>query len=113
MTKITIIMLTISALSAAVGQLLFKVGARNATNWPDFVNPSIIAGLFLYGAATAIWIYTLSFAKLVNVYAFTALTFVLVYAGGVLILGEKISMIGLMGILFVMTGLYLITNYSA
>ena len=113
MTRITIALLMLSAFSAAAGQLLFKIGSRNAVNWLDYVNPSIISGLILYGAATTIWIYTLSFAKLVNVYAFTALTFVLVYAGGIALLGERISAVAGVGIIFIILGLYLITNYNA
>lgn len=112
MTNTTVFMLTMSAFMAAGGQLLFKVGARGSASWLDFINPSIISGLVLYGAATCLWIYTLSFVKLVNVYAFTALTFVLVYAGGVALLGEKISTTATVGICFILLGLYLITNYN-
>lgn len=112
MTRATIIMLTLSAFSAAAGQLLFKVGARDSSSWIDFINLPILCGLVLYCAATGLWIYTLSYVKLVNVYAFTALTFVLVYAGGVAILGERISTAGAMGVFLVLSGLYLITNYN-
>ena len=55
-------------------------------------------------------IYVLSFEKLVNVYAFTALTFVLVYVGGVLVLKESITFNGAVGIFLVLLGLYLITQ---
>ena len=112
MGRVSVILLTLAAFSAAGGQLLFKVGARGREHWLEFINLPIISGLVLYGVGTLIWIYALSFEKLVNVYAFTALTFVLVYVGGVMIIGERISMVGAFGILLVLGGLYLITNYN-
>jgi drug/metabolite transporter (DMT)-like permease len=113
MTYITITLLTFSAFLAATGQLLFKVGARDAASLADFFNIPIVIGLVFYAVSTAIWIYALSFSKLVNVYAFTALTFVLVYAGGVFIIGEKLAMQGVLGIVMILIGLYLITSVSA
>lgn len=72
----------------------------------------IAVGFLLYGTGTLIWIYVLSYEKLVNVYAFTALTFVLVYLGGVIFISEKMSITAVAGILLVLAGLYLITNYN-
>ena len=112
MGRFSLILLSLAALSAAAGQLLFKVGARGREHWLDFVNIPITVGLLLYGIATLIWIYVLSYEKLVNVYAFTALTFVLVYVGGVMIIGEKLSIVGVVGVVLVLGGLYLITNYN-
>jgi drug/metabolite transporter (DMT)-like permease len=113
MAKSTLILLTLAAFSAAAGQLLFKVGARDNVNWSDFFNVPIFLGLFFYGAGTVLWIYALSFEKLVNVYAFTALTFVLVYLGGVFLLSERISLQAGIGICAVLGGLYLIVNYNS
>ena len=87
----TVILLTLAAISAASGQLLFKVGANGVQTLSGYLNLSILAGLVLYGFGTMVWIYALSSELLVNVYAFTALTFVLVYLGGVLLLGETIT----------------------
>lgn len=113
MVKSTWMLLTLAAFSAAAGQLLFKVGARGSPTLADFFNLPILFGLLLYATSTALWIYALSFEKLVNVYAFTALTFVLVYLGGILILGERISFQAGMGICAVLIGLYLIVDASA
>lgn len=52
MTKGTVLILIISAFATAIGQLLFKLGARGASSFPDFVNLQIISGLILYGVAT-------------------------------------------------------------
>ena len=113
MTRHTLTLLTIASLSAAAGQLLFKIGAKNKVDLAGFVNLPIAAGIIFYAVGTALWIYTLSFEKLVNVYAFTALTFAMVYLGGVIILGERLSTTAIIGVLTVLVGLYLIVNARA
>lgn len=113
MDRMTLLLLTLAAFSAAAGQLLFKVGARGNASWLDFLNAPIFVGLLCYGVGTALWIYALSFEKLVNVYAFTALTFVLVYLGGVFLLHERITFQAGIGVCTVLAGLFLIVNYGS
>ena len=110
MDRVTVILLTLAAISAAIGQLLFRVGADGRQHFLEFINLPIFLGLAFYAAGTVIWIYTLAQEKLVNVYAFTALTFVLVYIGGVGLLGERLNSAGVMGIVLILVGLYFITN---
>ena len=110
MDRITIIILTLAAVFAAIGQLLFRVGANGRQEIMDFINFPIFLGLIFYAVGTIIWIYALATEKLVNVYAFTALTFVLVYIGGVGLLGERLHYAGMVGILLVLAGLYFITS---
>lgn len=109
----SVLLLSFAALAAASGQLLFKVGAHGKAHFVDFLNVQILIGLCLYGIGTVIWIYALSSEKLVNVFAFTALTFVLVYAGGVFLLGESMTLPAIGGVLLVLSGLYLITAHGA
>jgi multidrug transporter EmrE-like cation transporter len=113
LNRLSIILLTVAAFAASAGQLLFKVGAQGRQQLLDFINPPVAAGLVLYGLGTAIWIYVLSSEKLVNVYAFTALTFVLVYLGGIFLIGEKASPVGVIGILLILSGLYLLMRFNA
>lgn len=113
MEKFTVALLTVSALSAAVGQLLLKKGAHGREALLDFANAPLIFGLLFYALGVIIWIYALSQEKLVNVYAFTALTFVLVYIGGAVILHEQISKAALAGIALILVGLYLIVNFNS
>lgn len=113
MHQMSVMLLTLATFSAAGGQLLFKIGARGREQLFEFFNLPIAVGLLLYAAGTLIWIYVLSYEKLVNVYAFTALTFVLVYLGGVLFIHERISMAATIGILLVLAGLYLIVNFNS
>jgi drug/metabolite transporter (DMT)-like permease len=97
------------AVCAAAGQLFFAAGAHGRTSLLSFFNLWIIAGLTLYAFGTLFWIYSLSRALLVQVYPFTVLTFVLIYLGSVLILGQRPSLHGLCGVALVLAGLYLLS----
>jgi hypothetical protein len=50
---------------------------------------------------------------LLTLSAFTALAFVLVYLGAVMLLGEKISVPTVAGIVAILFGLYLISQYNS
>ncbi len=113
MTRMTIFLLTISSVSAAVGQLLLKKGADGRSEILDFINAPLMLGLAFYAGGVVIWIYVLSLEKLVNVYAFTALTFVLVYLGGALLLHEQVSKSAMIGIALISAGLYLIAVFES
>jgi multidrug transporter EmrE-like cation transporter len=106
----SIILLVFASLSAACGQVLFKIGADGRVHAVDFANRYVVLGLGLYGLATAAWIYALSSERLTTAYAFTALTFVFVYAAGVFVLHEKLSVGATAGVLLVLAGVYLIAG---
>jgi drug/metabolite transporter (DMT)-like permease len=110
MKPVSLVLLISAALLAAAGQMLFKIGATDRARLIEYLNPAIIVGLLCYALSTVAWIYTLSSEKLVNVYAFTALSFVLVYAGGVTLLGETLTGAGIVGIVLIMAGLFLLTT---
>jgi multidrug transporter EmrE-like cation transporter len=110
MTLSSIWMLLAASLAAACGQLLLKVGAQHRTHVVDFLNTPVAIGLLLYLCGTIVWIYVLSKEKLVVVYAFTALTFVLVYLGAVLTLGESLTLKASGGVALVLAGLYLLAT---
>jgi drug/metabolite transporter (DMT)-like permease len=113
MLKESVIVLTFASFSAAAGQLLFKVGATGKQHLLEFLNVPIVLGLICYALSTVLWIYGLSIEKLVSVYAFTALSFALVYLGGAVILGERISAWAALGVGLVMAGLALIVSKSS
>jgi drug/metabolite transporter (DMT)-like permease len=97
-------------LFASAGQVLFKLGATGRTEVSEFFNPLIAAGILSYGLGTALWILALSKAPLTLVYPFTALTFVVVYAAGVMFLGETTSARSLAGIALILAGLFLVSG---
>lgn len=110
MRQQTIVLLFGAAVAAAAGQLFFRIGARDRVDVLAFVNPYVIGGLFFYGLGTIAWIYALSREQITTVYAFTGLTFVLVYLGGVVILRERIDISKAIGIALVLAGLYFISR---
>jgi drug/metabolite transporter (DMT)-like permease len=109
LTRTSALLLTAASMAAASGQLLFKVGAQHRTQLAAFVNVPILLGLLLYGLGTLLWIYALSKEKLVVVYAFTVLTFALVYIGSVLLLGETLTPKACCGVALVLGGLFLLS----
>ncbi|HEY3732189.1 MAG TPA: hypothetical protein VGL28_13105 [Steroidobacteraceae bacterium] len=106
----SVFMLLVASLAAAGGQLLLKFGAEHRTRMVEFFNHWIAIGLLLYLCGTILWVYVLSKEKLVTVYAFTALTFVLVYLGAMLTLGETLTSRAGGGVLLVLAGLYLLAG---
>ena len=68
----------------------------------------VLLGLGGYGISTLLWMYCLSKLPLRVVYPYTALTFVLVVAGAVLIFGERAGWRAGAGTLLVLGGLLMI-----
>ncbi|WP_280155666.1 EamA family transporter [Piscinibacter sp. XHJ-5] len=104
------LLLAAAAGLAAAGQVLLKLGADGRQSLMDFVNVRIGAGLLLYGMGTLLWIAALAREPLVRVYAFTALSFVLVYLASVFLLHERLAPVAAIGVAFVLVGLYLIAG---
>lgn len=105
-----IVLLTLSSILAASGQILFKYGATGVARIFDYINIYIVLGLCSYVISTCIWIYCLSKNNLINVYIFTALTFVLVYLYGIFILKESISITASIGVVLVLLGLFFVIS---
>jgi drug/metabolite transporter (DMT)-like permease len=108
-TRFTLLLLA-GTLFAAAGQILFKIGASGREDISSFFNPWILGGLVAYALGTLLWIYALSKVRLTVVYPFTALTFVLVYLFGSLILHEPTTTKALFGVALVLGGLFLIST---
>lgn len=99
------LLISLSALCAAIGHILLKLSAGNHSHWLDFLNKYIISGSLFYGASMVLWIYSLSKILLSAAFAFTMLTFILVYFFSWLWLGERISPAALLGIVFIGLGM--------
>ena len=107
------LLLCLAAALAAVGQVLLKRGADGRATLAEFMNLQIGGGLVVYGLGTLLWIAVLAHEPLTKVYAFTALSFVLVYAAAVWMLNERLTTSGGLGVALVLLGLYLITSRPA
>jgi drug/metabolite transporter (DMT)-like permease len=102
------IALLIGSCLAAVGQLCLKAGATGAVRLTDFLNARLAIGLSAYAVGTLVWIWALSRVPLSVAYAFTALTFVLVFLGSNQILGERMSLTTILGLLAILLGFLLV-----
>ncbi|MFW1857063.1 EamA family transporter [Acinetobacter defluvii] len=104
--KIYLILL-LSSICAAIGQIFLKKGAFSFINWYLFF------GGVLYFLGFGLWIYSLSKVNLTLVYAFTLWTFILVYLLSYFFLNESISILSLIGLGFVLLGFSLIVRGQA
>ncbi len=113
MPILVVVVLVIGSLCASMGTVLLKLGATGRTEFFTFFNAQIILGLMLYGMGAIFWIYGLSRQNLTSVYPFTVLSFVIVYAVGILGLGEVPSRSAGLGVVLILTGLYFVTRKAA
>ena len=100
-------------LFAAIGQIALKVGADGKQALVDFFNAWIVLGLVCYAVGTLLWVFSLSRAGLTVVYAFTALTFVLVYLAGVVAFDERVGVAQCFGVALILAGLYFVAVFPA
>lgn len=103
------LLLTTSALFAATGQIFFKLGTAGTQSLISYINPRLATGLVLYVASTILWLLGLAKIPLSRAYPFTILTFILVYLGSALFLGERLTLSVIIGAALVLAGLLVVT----
>jgi multidrug transporter EmrE-like cation transporter len=108
-----ILLFLIAALLGALGQYLYKTGAessgKNVLTW--FTNYRIILGVLCY--ITIMFLFIIAFrigAPLTVVYPIYATTFIWGLFIGVLLLGEKVNIPNVAGIILIILGVYLIAK---
>jgi multidrug transporter EmrE-like cation transporter len=105
-SMIPIACLVFSALLAATGQILLKIGATGSRELIDFLNMRVLFGLGLYALSTVVWIWALSKVPLSIAYSFTALTFLMVFLGSLFIVKETVSLMSFAGLALIITGFF-------
>jgi drug/metabolite transporter (DMT)-like permease len=114
-----IALLTAYAVGMSVGQVLFKMAALRYAAAEGglgerflglLFNAYFIAALVLYAAYALLWVWILSFTPLSRAYPFVALAFALTPVLGGLLFGDTLSVRVIVGILFVLCGLFLVTG---
>lgn len=118
----TLAILLTSIVLATVGQLLLKAGmtqvgelsgvaadagmlgllARVATTW------QVVAGLGAFGLSAIFWLVTLSRIPLSTAYPIVSLSYVLILAFSVVVLGERPSVLVWAGVILIMFGITLV-----
>jgi drug/metabolite transporter (DMT)-like permease len=119
LTLTQIVLLTAYAAGMSGGQVLFKMAALRYVASQGGIgerlfglafNVYFILALFLYAAYAVFWVWLLSFIPLSRAYPFVALAFALTPLLGGMLFGEVISWRLIVGILFILCGLFLVTG---
>jgi drug/metabolite transporter (DMT)-like permease len=114
--QLTLMLFFVAMMSG--GQILFKLaaGTLKATHATVLqaavaitLNPYLIAGVLLYGAATVLWVFILQSTPIARAYPVVALTVVVVPAIGILAFGEAFSPSLLVGGALIVSGILVIT----
>jgi drug/metabolite transporter (DMT)-like permease len=112
MTISQIVLILFCVLALAVGQLLFKMSARNLVMGDHALDllglardPWFLFALSLYALATLLWIWLLRKVPLVVAYPFFALSFVVVPFLSRAFLGEQVGLTYWAGVFLIMSGI--------
>lgn len=115
--QITLMLVVVGLM--VLGQVLFRCAAGRldgdfgftlATLGKLVTNPFMLAGVFVYGITTLVWVAVLREVGLSQSYPFVALTLVLVPLAGVLLFNEPLSGKVLMGGVFILLGVAIIST---
>jgi drug/metabolite transporter (DMT)-like permease len=101
-----------ASILGAAGQILLSLGAKGNQEFSQYFNMRVGAGLLLYAVGTLAWIFALSRLPLNLAYAFTALTFIMVYVGSAVILHEQMRPWPMVGVALIAIGFLLIALFS-
>jgi drug/metabolite transporter (DMT)-like permease len=110
----TILLLLLTVCGISCGQILFKIGAQGLSEpekiWRIFFSMPILAGIFIYGVSTLLWVYLLSGVELSKAYPFFAMSFILVPMLSWLWFGEPLDKFYFAGMLCILVGVILTTR---
>ncbi|MFN3285656.1 MAG: 4-amino-4-deoxy-L-arabinose transferase [bacterium] len=116
--SMTLLLILISVLLGAAGQVLLKMGALRVGAPPDVglllwrivTSPHIVAGFALYGVASVLWIVVLSRAPLSLAYPVLSLGYVIVLLASAYLFGETIPAVRVAGVAAIVVGLVLVSS---
>lgn len=119
-TKRVFVLILLSVLLGAGGQLLMKSGMTSigkievsqllsSTLFQVVFNPMIIFGLSLYGIAAVIWLVVLSRAELSYAYPMVAMGYIITSVSAWILFNENMTLLRFLGITLIVSGVYLIS----
>lgn len=113
----TYFLLTINIILLVAGQTLWKIGLQGADVKLEifsilrcFRNPYILSGLFVYAAATIIWLYILSKNELSMIYPLQSLCYVAAAFVAMFVFQEHLPLTRWLGISFIIVGAYFVSR---
>lgn len=119
LTLSQILLLIVYSVGMAGGQILFKTAALRYAAFDGTAGDKLfgllhnlyfILAIALYAAFSILWVWILSFTPLSRAYPFVALAFAVTPLLAGLVFGETISLRLILGILFILCGLFLVTG---
>ena len=110
-----LVLIVISVLIGAVGQIAFKYGAMQMVAQPgntllEKIKMPIVFGLFLYCVSTVLWIMALKKVELSYAYPMVSLGYIFVFIASYFLFNEPIGWMRIGGILFIMAGIVLVAK---
>ena len=107
------VLIFIPIILAAVGQLILKIGMNKLGEFnliKTFLSPTVILGLFFYGASLILWLMVLSKEKLSFVYPLVAFSYVVTVLMSKLILKEPVPSLRWVGLGAIIIGILIIAK---
>ena len=115
-----IVLILISILFGAVGQLLMKFGTMRAGTAEGegvaalllkyFTNLPILAGLSFYALSAVIWIFAISKVELSYAYPMVALGYVVVVTVSYFAFGESVGVLRIAGLVTIIAGVLMLAK---
>ena len=109
-----VLALSLIAVGMAIGQVLFKMGARAlVAEGPllhKLLSPYLAAGILLYGVTMLAWVWQLCMVDLSRAYPFIALAFAIVPLLGIFVLGETVSVRYWVGVACIILGIAIVQS---
>ena len=104
----------ICVIALSAGQVLFKAAAVTSKESNGFLATKplgfLIAAMFIYAAASLLWVWVLRSEELGRVYPFMALAFVIVPVASLLVFGERFSTDYFIGLGLIIAGIVFTTR---
>ena len=107
------VLIFIPIILAAIGQLILKIGMNKLGEVnliKTFLNPTVILGLFFYGASLILWLMVLSKEKLSFVYPLVAFSYVVTVFMSKIILKEPVPNLRWVGLGVIIIGILIIAK---
>ncbi|WP_293961435.1 EamA family transporter [uncultured Fusobacterium sp.] len=106
-------LLILNSFLTSTGQLLLKKSAMTTHGIgivEKILNLYFLSGLAFYGISTLLWIKILEYIDVSIAYPVMALSYIIVMLGAYFIFGEQISFFKVLGIIFILIGVFFITK---
>ncbi len=116
-----VLLILLSAVLTAVGQVLFKYGMQPFSEtefsydslprllWQILLSPSIIFGFIAFGLGAVLWLFALAKAELSYAVPFASLSYILILLAGVVLFREPLTAVKVTGTLLIAAGVVLIS----